>query len=170
MHTLLRVTKGCTCQAKFFTESRMLQRQVRVKLLSVPAPAALPFSSTATQAPTPASMFIGNVMHPNGNIAEHLVANGLARVVDWHAGMLSTVGGMERLRSAEAYVYTRSIWNTAVDSRSSQGSQGKETVHVRAFRFWCCHTFWNTIQWCCCIWRQTIVRGKCYSHMEWRPD
>ena len=87
----------------------MLQRQVQVRLLSVPTPAALPFSSTATQAPTPASMFIGTVMHPNGNIAEHLVANGLARVVDWHAGMLSTVGGMERLRSAEAYVYTLPI-------------------------------------------------------------
>ena len=49
-------------------------------------------------------MFIGTALHPNGNIAEHLVANGLARVVDWHAGMLSTVGGMERLRSAEACV------------------------------------------------------------------
>jgi staphylococcal nuclease domain-containing protein 1 len=102
-------------------------------------------------------MFIGIVLHPNGNIAEHLVANGLARVVDWHAGMLSTVGGMERLRSAEAYVYTKSIWNNAADGRSSQGSQGKETVFVRAFRFWYCHTIWDTIQWCCCIWGQAIV-------------
>lgn len=40
-------------------------------------------------------------MHPAGNVAEHLVANGLARVVDWHAGMLSASGGMERLRAAE---------------------------------------------------------------------
>lgn len=88
----------------------MLQRQVRVRLLSVPTPAALLFSSAATQAPTPASMFIGTVMHPNGNIAEHLVANGLARVVDWHAGMLSTAGGMERLRSAEAYVALHTVY------------------------------------------------------------
>lgn len=36
-----------------------------------------------------------------GNIAEHLVANGLARVVDWHAGMLAAGGAMERLRQAE---------------------------------------------------------------------
>ena len=36
-----------------------------------------------------------------GNIAEHLVAAGLARVVDWHAGMLASSGGMERLRAAE---------------------------------------------------------------------
>ena len=42
------------------------------------------------------------VLHAQGgNIAEHLVANGLARVVDWHAGMLAAGGGMERLRSAE---------------------------------------------------------------------
>ena len=41
------------------------------------------------------------VLHPAGNVAEHLVANGLARVVDWHAGMLAAGGGMERLRAAE---------------------------------------------------------------------
>jgi len=29
------------------------------------------------------------------------VAAGLARVVDWHAGMLASSGGMERLRAAE---------------------------------------------------------------------
>jgi staphylococcal nuclease domain-containing protein 1 len=43
-----------------------------------------------------------SVLHAQGgNIAEHLVANGLARVVDWHAGMLAAGGGMERLRQAE---------------------------------------------------------------------
>ncbi|CAG7854505.1 Staphylococcal nuclease domain-containing protein 1 AltName: Full=100 kDa coactivator; AltName: Full=EBNA2 coactivator p100; AltName: Full=Tudor domain-containing protein 11; AltName: Full=p100 co-activator [Serendipita indica DSM 11827] len=88
-------------EAKFFTESRLLQRLVRVKLLSVPTPAALPFSSTSGP-PPPASMFIGIVMHPNGNIGEHLVASGLARVVDWHAGMLAAGGFMERLRAAES--------------------------------------------------------------------
>lgn len=41
------------------------------------------------------------VLHPAGNVAEHLVANGFARVVDWHAGMLASGGGMERLRAAE---------------------------------------------------------------------
>ena len=41
------------------------------------------------------------VLHPAGNIAEHLVGAGLARVVDWHAGMLASTGGMERLRAAE---------------------------------------------------------------------
>ena len=41
------------------------------------------------------------VLHPAGNIAELLVASCLARVVDWHAGMLASSGGMERLRAAE---------------------------------------------------------------------
>ena len=53
------------------------------------------------------------MLHPAGNVAEHLVAAGLARVVDWHAGMLASSGGMERLRAAErnakekrAYLYS----------------------------------------------------------------
>lgn len=43
------------------------------------------------------------MLHPNGNIAEFLLSAGLARVVDWHAGMLAANGGMERLRAAEKY-------------------------------------------------------------------
>jgi len=89
-------------QAKFFTESRLLQRPVRVLLLSLPAPTAQPFAASANAAPpAPASLFIGTVLHPAGNVAECLVATGLARVVDWHAGLLASSGGMERLRAAE---------------------------------------------------------------------
>lgn len=46
-------------------------------------------------------MTVNLVLHPAGNIAEFLVAAGLARVVDWHAGMLSNSGAMERIRAAE---------------------------------------------------------------------
>ncbi|CAA7259116.1 unnamed protein product [Cyclocybe aegerita] len=89
-------------EAKFFTESRLLQRPVKVQILSLPNAAATPFQSSAnTAAPPPASIYIGTVMHPVGNIAEFLVGAGLARVVDWHAGMLAGSGGMERLRIAE---------------------------------------------------------------------
>ncbi|KAG9316712.1 hypothetical protein JVU11DRAFT_2772 [Chiua virens] len=87
-------------EAKFFTESRLLQRTVRVMILSLPNAPATPFQTAATTQP-PASIFIGSVLHPAGNVAEHLVAAGLARVVDWHAGMLASSGGMERLRAAE---------------------------------------------------------------------
>ena len=41
------------------------------------------------------------MVHPVGNVAEFLVAAGLARIVDWHAGMLASGGAMERLRAAE---------------------------------------------------------------------
>ncbi|CAE6430408.1 unnamed protein product [Rhizoctonia solani] len=89
-------------EAKFFTETRLLQRVVRVQILSLPAPTSTPFASTSGNAPPPtASIFIGNVLHPNGNIAEFLLAAGLARVIDWHAGMLAANGAMERLRGAE---------------------------------------------------------------------
>ncbi|KAG0706093.1 hypothetical protein DFH29DRAFT_903564 [Suillus ampliporus] len=88
-------------EAKFFTESRLLQRSVRVIILSLPTSTATPFQAGANAPPPPASIFIGTVLHPAGNVAEHLVATGLARVVDWHAGMLAAGGGMERLRAAE---------------------------------------------------------------------
>ncbi|TFK53941.1 hypothetical protein OE88DRAFT_1710997 [Heliocybe sulcata] len=89
-------------EAKFFVESRLLQRAVKVQLLSLPSMTATPFQTGPNaSAPPPASIFIGNVLHPAGNVAEHLVAAGLARIVDWHAGMLSAFGGMERLRAAE---------------------------------------------------------------------
>ncbi|KAJ7096223.1 hypothetical protein C8R44DRAFT_643966 [Mycena epipterygia] len=89
-------------EAKFFTESRLLQRPVRVQILSLPTSSATPFQSGANgSVAAPASIFIGTVLHPAGNVAEHLVAAGLARVVDWHAGMLASSGGMERLRAAE---------------------------------------------------------------------
>ncbi|KAF7315577.1 Transcriptional factor [Mycena indigotica] len=89
-------------EARFFTEARLLQRQVRVVILSLPNSSATPFQSGATgPSVATASIFIGNVLHPAGNVAEHLVAAGLGRVVDWHAGMLASSGGMEKLRAAE---------------------------------------------------------------------
>lgn len=42
------------------------------------------------------------MLHPTaGNVAEFLVAAGLGRIVDWHAGMLAADGSMEKLRQAE---------------------------------------------------------------------
>ena len=47
-------------QAKFFTESRLLQRHIRVQLLSLPNASATPFQAGANAtAPPPASIFIG---------------------------------------------------------------------------------------------------------------
>ncbi|KAG8833983.1 hypothetical protein FRC17_009765 [Serendipita sp. 399] len=96
--------------AKFFTESRLLLRDVTVKLLSLPAPSATPFGSISSGPPPPATMFIGLVIHPLGNVAEHLVANGFAKVIDWHAGMLAAGGFMERLRAAETTAKEKKVF------------------------------------------------------------
>ena len=65
------------------------------------------------------------MLHPAGNVAEHLVAAGLARVVDWHAGMLACSGGMERLRAAEKTAKEKRVClyaNAPVPSAKSNGS------------------------------------------------
>lgn len=76
-------------EARFFAESRLLQRQIKITLLSLPTPSAAPvaFGSNAPAAPAAtASMFLGTIHHPAGNIAALLLSAGLAKIVDWHAG------------------------------------------------------------------------------------
>ncbi|KAK2712557.1 staphylococcal nuclease domain-containing protein 1-like [Artemia franciscana] len=69
-------------EAKFFVESRVLQRDVEVILES-----------------TNNANFVGSLIHPNGNIAELLVKEGFARCVDW--SIATVTGGPEKLRAAE---------------------------------------------------------------------
>ncbi|RXK36714.1 staphylococcal nuclease domain-containing protein 1 [Tremella mesenterica] len=106
-------------EAKHFAEVRVLQRLIKVRLLTAPAnlgvspfqsgptPAAASKTSTngASTLPAPTtggpSIIIGTATHPNGNIAEFLCGAGLAKVIDWHAGILAPLGGLERLRAAE---------------------------------------------------------------------
>ncbi|KAG1815960.1 uncharacterized protein BJ212DRAFT_1447023 [Suillus subaureus] len=124
-------------EAKFFTESRLLQRSVRVIILSLPTSTATPFQAAANSAPPPpASIFIGSVLHPAGNVAEHLVAAGLARVVDWHAGMLAAGGGMERLRAAEKAAKEKRVClyaNVPTASASITQSNGTTNGNARVF-------------------------------------
>ncbi|KAK7053364.1 hypothetical protein VNI00_003990 [Paramarasmius palmivorus] len=130
-------------EAKFFTESRLLQRAVRVQILSLPTSTATPFQASATgSAPVTASVFIGNVLHPAGNIAEFLVGAGLARVVDWHAGMLAAGGGMERLRAAEKSakekrlcLYASTPAPTALKASTSINGNAR-TFDAQVIRIW----------------------------------
>ncbi|KAI0790842.1 transcription factor [Abortiporus biennis] len=130
-------------EAKFFTESRLLQRPVRVQLLSLPTSTATPFQAGANTAPPPATIFIGTVLHPAGNVAEHLVASGLARIVDWHAGMLASGGGMERLRAAEraakekrAYLYSNVPATASKANGSTTANGSSRTFDAVVVRIW----------------------------------
>ncbi|KER33498.1 hypothetical protein T265_00614 [Opisthorchis viverrini] len=70
--------------AQFFVESRLLQREVVIL-----------FESCNNQT------FIGSVLHPNGNIAEVLVREGLAKCVEWNLNLVSVPGASDVYRAAE---------------------------------------------------------------------
>ena len=60
LHLYYMTLSESLCKAKFFTESRLLQRPVRVVILSLPHAMANPFQSSASATTPPsASVFIG---------------------------------------------------------------------------------------------------------------
>ncbi|MPC21156.1 Nuclease domain-containing protein 1 [Portunus trituberculatus] len=69
-------------EARFFTESRLLQRDLQVILET--------FNN---------NNFVGSIVHKKGNIAEALLREGFARCVDW--SIATVTGGPEKLRTAE---------------------------------------------------------------------
>ncbi|KAJ8315336.1 hypothetical protein KUTeg_007486 [Tegillarca granosa] len=77
-----QVSEPFAAEAKFFTEVRLLQRDVKVILEGVSN-----------------QNLLGSVLHPNGNIAELLLKEGFARCVDWSMGVVSQ--GPDKLRAAE---------------------------------------------------------------------
>ena len=94
-----------------------------LQLLAYSLAMVSPVSRSLKQIVDHINCFLLPVLHPNGNVAEFLVAAGLARVVDWHAGMLAANGGMERLRSAERNAKEKRLFlfaslPTSVGSRS----------------------------------------------------
>ncbi|KAN0062615.1 hypothetical protein ACQY0O_005148 [Thecaphora frezii] len=129
-------------EAKFFVESRLLQRNIKVTLLSVPQPVAAPTpfsslaSSSAPAAPAPtATVLIGMALHPVGDIAQFLLAAGLARCVDWHAGMLAPYGGMEKYRTAERTAKDKqlNLWKSYKPAASSATALSAQPIAARTF-------------------------------------
>ncbi|WRT67103.1 uncharacterized protein IL334_004069 [Kwoniella shivajii] len=133
-------------EAKFFSEVRMLQRSIKVRLLSAPVSlGASPFQSGPTPAgatkaghganglPAPssggASVIIGIAKHPNGNIAEFLCGAGLAKVIDWHAGLLGPHGGLDRFRAAEKSAKEKklALWESYGISKTAGTANGSST-------------------------------------------
>ncbi|CAG7833367.1 unnamed protein product [Allacma fusca] len=101
-------------EARYFTESRLLQRDVEVVLES-----------------TNNSNFVGSILHPNGNIAELLLKEGFAKCIDWSMGFVT--GGAEKLRAAEKLAKEKKlrIWK---DYQANTGGaallKGKEKEFV----------------------------------------
>lgn len=60
-------------EARYFVESRLLQRDVEIVLESVNN-----------------SSFVGTILFPKGNIAEALLREGFARCVDWSMAFMKT--------------------------------------------------------------------------------
>ncbi|KAM8974619.1 staphylococcal nuclease domain-containing protein 1 isoform 2-T2 [Pelodytes ibericus] len=95
-------------EAKFFTESRLLQRDVQIVL-----------ESSHNQ------NILGTILHPNGNITELLLKEGFARCVDWSIAIYTQ--GSEKLRASERFAKERKvrIWRDYVAPTANMDQKDK---------------------------------------------
>ncbi|KAL2918318.1 hypothetical protein HK105_202245 [Polyrhizophydium stewartii] len=95
-------------EAKFFVESRLLQRDVRVVLESVGSTGVVSFS--------------GTVQFPAGNIAEALLAEGLVKLVEWNLSTLANKASAAAYRAAEDKAKTKQLrlWRGYVHPSAGQ--------------------------------------------------
>merc|ERR1711981_16015 len=96
-------------EAHYFTEAGLLQREVQIILESVNN-----------------VNFIGSIIHPNGNIAEALLREGLAKCVEWSLGCVT--GGGEKYRQAQAAAKEKKLklWKDFVSSGPVIPAKDKE--------------------------------------------
>ncbi|KAI9903608.1 hypothetical protein N3K66_000137 [Trichothecium roseum] len=78
-------------EAKDFTETRLLQRKIKVEIVGA----------------SPQGQLVANIIHPRGNIAEFLLTEGLARCNDFHSTMLGEK--MAALRAAEKQAQSKKL-------------------------------------------------------------
>ena len=110
-------------EAHQFVETRLLQRRVEVTILGV----------------SPQNQLIGQVLHPNGDIAGFLLQDGLARCLDHHSTLLGQ--RMQALRQSEkkARDQRKGLWkDTAAPRSTGPGTdvtvtrvQSADTLYVR---------------------------------------
>ncbi|XP_035379780.1 staphylococcal nuclease domain-containing protein 1 [Electrophorus electricus] len=98
-------------EAKFFTESRLLQRDVQIILESCPN-----------------QIILGTILHPNGNITELLLKEGFARCVDWSMAVYTQ--GAEKLRAAERSAKERKVrmWKDYVAPTANLDQKDRQFV------------------------------------------
>ncbi|KAK4236747.1 nuclease domain-containing protein 1 [Achaetomium macrosporum] len=110
-------------EARAFVEQRLLQRQVKIKIVGA----------------SPQGQLVASVLHPRGNIAEFLLKEGLARCNDFHSTMLGS--DMAALRAAEKEAQTarrrlhKGYVGKTTDSKESDATVtkiiGADTIIVR---------------------------------------
>lgn len=96
-------------EARFFLESKLLQKDVEVILESVNN-----------------NNFVGTILHPQGNIAEALLRQGFARCVDWSLAVMKS--GATNLRAAERYAKEAKlrIWTNYTSNAPIIAAKDKE--------------------------------------------
>jgi staphylococcal nuclease domain-containing protein 1 len=96
-------------ECKFFVESRLLQRGVKVILEGL--------------AQSGGQNFVGSVHHPAGNISELLLSQGLAKCVDWSITLATS--GPAPLRAAEKAAKEKKLrlWRDFVSAKKADDTQ-----------------------------------------------
>lgn len=102
-------------EAQTFVETRLLQRNVQVRVLGV----------------SPNNLLVGEVRHPNGNIAEFLLKAGLARCVDHHSTWLGAEMG--KLREAERVAKEQRAGQFQGTTTTKKAGSEQEAVVSRVF-------------------------------------
>lgn len=102
-------------EAQTFVETRLLQRNVQVRVLGV----------------SPNNLLVGEVRHPNGNIAEFLLKAGLARCVDHHSTWLGAEMG--KLREAERVAKEQRAGQFQGTATTKKAGSEQEAVVSRVF-------------------------------------
>ncbi|KAI8928639.1 hypothetical protein BC831DRAFT_447426 [Entophlyctis helioformis] len=100
-------------EAKFFVEARLLQRDVKVTLESI---------ASSGNPPT----FVGSVSFPAGSIAEALLSEGLAKVVDWNLAIVSGEGAAAAYRAAEEKAKAKKLRLWTGHVKAAAGGAGAE--------------------------------------------
>ncbi|KAJ3332315.1 hypothetical protein HDU76_000645 [Blyttiomyces sp. JEL0837] len=103
-------------EAKYFVESRLLHRDVKVLFEGV--------AQNNTN-------FIGTLIHPAGNISEALLAEGFATVVSWQVALVT--GGPAKLRAAEQKAKDKKlrVWKTFVAKEKSAFASEFDAIVTR---------------------------------------
>ena len=70
--------------------------------------------------------FVGSIIHPNGNIAEALLREGLAKCVDWSLACVTGGGEKYRMASAHAKENKLKLWKNYEPSGPVISAKDKE--------------------------------------------